>query len=361
MQVVAVSSPDAYEQARALTTALKRAAQRAEGWTLASGDYSLEVMVAAFNCQMPPNAKCQRKIAAKMGSHAYIWGRLQRAGSDVVAHLRLWENGAQKRETTIRYSANLTDASDNALLSVARNAFDSLVGAAKGKVLINAGDVNGDVLIDGHHAGSIKNGHAELSVSVGEHEIRIRAAGYHEAVGTATVNPGQSAQVTLVPTPVQSTQVTSGVGPGTGAAEQPSNFRKIAGYTGLGVGGAVVLAGGYFWLRSFLQMQNPSAGFKEYQAGLQPNQDACAEASKGTVIPGAASPADVKSTCDSNARTKTLAFVLLPVGAVIAGVGTYLLLTDSSSSSEHTASALRFLPDVAIGPHGGSINMNVAF
>lgn len=364
MQVVAVSSADAYEQAKALTIALKRAVQRTEGWTLGSGDYSLEVMVAAFNCKMPPDSKCQQRIGDKMGTHAYIWGQLKRSGSDVVAHLRFWQNGAQKRETTIRYTAHLTDASDDTLLSIARNAFDGLIGAAMGKVLINAGNVNGDVLIDGRHAGSIKNGHAELSVSVGEHEIRIRAAGYHEAVGTATVNAGETAQVTLAPTRVDSGHNSAGTGPGAVGAEHGTDFRKVAGYTGVGVGGAVALTGGYFWLKSFLQSQNPSEGYKKYQAGLAPSQDACAEAAKGVVSsePGAASPAQVKSDCDANARTKTLAFVLLPIGAVIAGVGTYLLLTDpSSSSSDRASRGLKFMPDVAIGPNGGSVNMNVTF
>jgi PEGA domain len=364
LQVVAVSSADAYQQAQALTIALKRAVQRSENWTLGSGDYSLEVMVAAFNCRMPPDSKCQQRIGGKIGTHAYIWGRLKRSGSDVVAHLRLWQDGAQKRDTTIRYSANLTDASDDTLLAIARNAFDSLVGAAMGKVLINAGDVDGDVLIDGRHAGSIKDGHAELSVSVGEHEIRVRAAGYHEAVGTATVNAGETAQVTLAPTPVNAGAGSTGNGPGAGAAEHPSDFRKIAGYTGIGVGGAIALTGGYFWLKSFLQSQNPSATYKKYQGALGPSADVCDAADHGVIPthdPDPGAPAEVKNTCDTNAHTKTLAFVLLPIGAVIAGVGTYLLLTDKSSSSERPSGGLKFMPDVAIGPHGGSVDVNVAF
>ena len=54
LQVIALGSPDAWENAKALTGALRRAVIRADGLSLASGEFSLEVLTAALDCPEPP-------------------------------------------------------------------------------------------------------------------------------------------------------------------------------------------------------------------------------------------------------------------------------------------------------------------
>ena len=142
VQVLAIGSDDAFEQAQALTIALKRAITRTEGWSLLKGDYSLEVMTAALGCPIPPDAGCQKKIGTKVGSNRYIWGTLAKSGKkDVVAVLRLWENGEQKKDAHIKYAANLTDPSDDSLMAIASDAFAKLTGEATGVVVVTAGSV----------------------------------------------------------------------------------------------------------------------------------------------------------------------------------------------------------------------------
>lgn len=353
VQVLTLMSDKGFQQAQALTIAFKRAVTRADGWRLGKGDFSLEVLVAALNCPSPPNSACQKKISAKVGTNRYVWGTLKLEGKQVVAILHLWENGSEKQQATLRYSANLTDPSDDSLLKIAEDGFSRLVGAAEGKLELTAGSVTGDVLVDGQRAGGISGGRAELSLPAGDHEVRVRASGYHEATGTVTIKSGGSAQLQLYPSAV------AGAGsPGDHGPSGPTDYRSIAGWATLGVGGAVALTGGYFWLHSFLQSENPPDYYTEYKKGDVGNSkyksDICAGArSKDYPNP------QVANYCDKNTKTKTVAFILVPVGAVIAGVGTYLLLTDEPSKAEKDTGRLQ--PSFAIGPGGGRFDVSMAF
>ena len=359
VQVLAMMSDDGFQQAQALTIALKRAVTRAEGWSLGKGDFSLEVMVAALNCPSPPDSSCQQKIGKKVGTNRYVWGTLKLEGKEAVAVLHLWENGAEKQQTTLRYSANLTDASDDTLLKIAEDGFSKLVGAAEGKLGLTAGNVSGDVLVDGQPAGSIKNGHSQLSLPAGEHEVRVRAAGYHEAIGTVTIKPGESTDLTLSPSPVA-----GATGPGDqGGGNTPTDYRKIAGWATVGVGGAVALTGGAFWLKSFLQTQNPPDGFQAYAKDFK-SGDVCqhAQDNSAAFYPDAnlaEHRAAALDYCDSNSQTKTIAFILLPVGAVIAGVGTYLLVTDKPQHEK--VEGKRIQPFLELGPRGGRLDVRMTF
>ena len=98
VQVLAVMSDDGFQQAQALTIALKRAVTRAEGWSLGKGDFSLEVMVAALNCPSPPDSSCQKKIGKKVGTDRYVWGTVKLEGKETRRNPALV--GERRRETT---------------------------------------------------------------------------------------------------------------------------------------------------------------------------------------------------------------------------------------------------------------------
>lgn len=352
VQVLAIGSEDAFEQAQALTIALKRAITRADGWSLVKGDYSLEVMTAALGCPIPPDAGCQKKIAEKVGSNRYIWGTLAKSGKkEVVAVLRLWENGEQKKDAQIKYASNLTDPSDDTLMSIASDAFAKLTGEATGVVVVSAGSVNGKVFVDGKEAGTVADGRTELTLPSGEHKILVRADGYNDAVGTVTVRAGSSAEVTLNPTPVGSGK--PGGGDVTGD-KGTGGSSKMLGYIGIGVGGALVLTGAYFGIQT-LSQKNDST-YEDYRNKEVPaGEDACKYAeSKGRD--------DIVDFCDKNSRDKTLFWVLTPVGAVVAGVGAYLLMSsDEKPASAKAKRPPRVQPLVGVGPRGGELRVNVAF
>lgn len=351
VQVLALLSDKGFEQAQALTIALKRAVTRTEGWSLAKGDFSLEVMSAALNCPSPPDDPCLKKVQVKVNAKRFVWGTVDIEGKEAVAHLRLWEDGQNKRETTVRYAANLTDASDDTLLKIAENAFAQLTGAAQGVLVVVAGNVNGDVYVDGQKMGTLTDGRTELTVPSGQHQIRVVAEGFNDAVGSIEVRPGSSAEITLNPTPKDG----AGGGPvDTGPSDGggKTSTQKIIGYAGLGVGGAIALVGGYFWIKTATNSGDDAFDeFKKSEVGK--GQDACDVAEqKGRQ--------DIVDFCESHGTQRTLAWVLTPIGVAIAGVGAYFLLTDDSDSREGPQAG-RVQPLIGVGPQGGEVHLHVTF
>lgn len=356
IQVLTIMSDDAFQQAQALTVALKRAADRAEGWSIGKGDFSLEVMVAALNCPAPPDAACQAKIGAKVGTDRYIWGTERLDGDSVVADLHLWE-GSEKRHTTLKYAANLTDASDDALLKIAQNGFAALAGAAQGALVVEAGTIDGDVLLDGNPVGKIKGGRGEFLVPIGTHEVRVRADGFHDAVGTVSVSASGRADVTLNPSPVTA-GAPGGGDNGVSVSTGKTSTRRILAYTGIGVGAALIGGGFYSWVK--INSINSDERFDSYRRALPRGKDVCTEADANHSYEGGGSPAEVASLCSSAKTWQTLQYVFFGGGVVFAGVGTYLLLTDKPST-EARSQPPRVMPMVAVGPRGGAVDVRVAF
>ncbi len=353
VQVLAIGSEDAFEQAQALTIALKRAITRTEGWSLSKGDYSLEVMTAALGCTIPPDAGCQKKISDKVNASRYIWGTLAKNGKrEVIAVLRLWENGEQKKDTQIKYASNLTDPSDDSLMSIAADAFAKLTGEATGIVVVSAGNVNGKVFVDGKEAGTVTDGRTELTLPSGEHKIMVRADGFNDAVGNVTVRAGSSAEVTLNPTTAVSGK--PGNDNGDATADKGGGSKKLIGYVGIGLGGALILTGSYFGIRTLGQISDSK--YEDYRNKEVPSgQDACKYAeSQGRE--------DIVDFCDKNGREQLLFWILTPVGAVLAGVGGYLVATSNEKpTSSKVRRAPRVQPLVGLGPRGGELRVNVAF
>lgn len=359
VQVLTMASEDSYEQAQALTIALKRAVTRTEGWSLAKGDFSLEVMTAALGCPIPPDVACQKKIADKANINRYVWGTVAKQGKkEVVAVLRLYENGEQKSDTEIKYASNLTDPSDDTLLNIAYDAFAKLTGSAQGVLVVTAGNVSGELFVDGESAGKVVDGRTEITISSGEHKISIKAAGYTEAVGTVTVVAGQSAEITLNPVPLG----TGGGGPEDTTPSKSGGFKKTLGYVALGTGAALLIGGGYFWLKSN-QTANDDV-LEDYATGklnVKPKEkkgaDVCDDARAQDFTP-------VVEKCDANEKQKSLALVLGISGVVLAGVGGYLVFIDKDKPTEKAAKAKpwpRVRPLVGVGPHGGNVLVDVTF
>jgi hypothetical protein len=358
IQVLTIASDKSFAQAQALTIALKRAVTRADGWSLAKGDFSIEVIALVLHCKMPPDAACQKKVAEKVSSNRYIWGTLEVKGQEAVANLHLWENGGESRTTALRYSSKLTDASDNALLEIAAGGFAELMGATQGVLVVSAGHAKGEVFIDGLKVGLI-SGRTELSVAPGPHQVVVKAPGYEDASGTVTVRPGASVELSLSPTPSNSATDDRG----SVDESRSMSTRRLVGYGSIGVGSVVALAGGYLWLQSYLQTKDDD--YQAYRARVGPSQDACEVAKTGSgTVPEDASIAD---HCDKNETTKTVARILVPVGVVIAGAGAVLLLTDKSPSSpperaqRQKKSRAKLQPFVGVAPGRGEISLSGVF
>src|SRR3954469_24743956 len=128
INVIAVQTADADDQAEALTKALRTAVRAMPGWSLGEGDYSLEVLTLSLKCTDPPDANCQSRIADQIKADRFIWGTIQKKGPNVQGSLYLWVRGKGTNKVPVSYSATLTEANDDALRKIANSSMDQLTG-----------------------------------------------------------------------------------------------------------------------------------------------------------------------------------------------------------------------------------------
>jgi hypothetical protein len=351
IQVVAIHIDDAFEQAQALTVALKNAIEKDARWELQNGDYSLEVMVTALDCKMPPETACLGKIATKVGAERFVWGTMKKNGTDVVAALNYWDKGGQGAGTALRYSVNINDSADEKLGELASGALRDLVGAAQGSLIVLAGNVDGEVWVDGHRAGKVRSGRAELAVTVGEHQVEVRARGYTAASSAVTVTAGLPAEVELTPT-----AAAADLAPPP-EREASSGSQRTYGWVAIAAGGALAVGGVYSVLR--VNSISEDVVFEGYRNGLRSDQDACDEAKRGTRVPGAAAPRDVADLCSEAQTFEVLQYVLFGLAGASIGTGAVLLLTDSGPSEERPAVSVR--PRLAPQKRAAMLDVALAF
>jgi hypothetical protein len=246
VQVVAIMSDDAHEQAQALTIALKSAVAKDARWELQNGDFSLEVMVTALNCPAPPDASCLGKIASKIGAERFVWGSMKKEGGNVVAKLRFWDQGNPATETALKYSSNLNDAADDKLVEVARGALKELVGAPIGTLVVLAGKTDGEIWVDGRRAAKVRDGRVRLTLPEGEHQVEFRVTGYHPVSSTVTIASGEQADLTLEPAAQRAESPDS---PAPGSSSGSASSQRTLGWIGIGVGGAFAAGSLYSMLR----------------------------------------------------------------------------------------------------------------
>jgi PEGA domain len=365
LNVVAIEGNDAEDQAEALTKALRNAVRASGGWSLSPGDYSMEVLVLSMKCADPPDATCQAKIADEIKVDRYIWGYLKKLkNGNVAGELALWVRGKGTTKTPIEYSANLTEANDDSLKRVANDAFNKLTGGSpKGGVHVKAGAEGGQLFIDGEPIGALTNGEATLQIPSGTHTLMVKAPGYDDAQTQVVIKPGKTSDVALT-----LTKATPKGGP---------SGRAIAGVAMLSGGVLVAGAGGIVGL---IQISKNSTteklpGYQALQddpgdlAGKSPCDFATNHAG-GFTNPKASPKVDIDqaamkkviSGCNTNKTLTTMEIILYPTGAVLAGVGLYLLITaPSSAKPAQSASASRWSFDPLVGPTGGKLDVTYHF
>jgi PEGA domain len=377
VQVLAVQSDDAVNQAQAVTLALKSSAKQQTSIQLIPGDYSLEVLSLALGCEDPPDDACLGKIATKVKADAFVWGSLTKDGAKLDLKLNLYRRGAPSRSTEIRYSASkadddaLKDIADralNTLLSVKARASNDEAAEQTGKLLLGADDVDGQIIIDGAPAGDIQDGHAELDLPVGDHDVSVRADGYRDAEGTVSISASKRALLRLHLEKIGATHAAheESEADATGAGSNAS-----AGWGAIIVGGAFAVAGVYSTLR--VNSINHDSDFASYRAGIPKDQDACVDANRELVVTGATPPDRISTLCSQSKTFEALQYVFFGLGAVAAGTGALILLTDDKAPPPKTDSskgdALRatrqrtasIRPSLSFRSHAATIDLRLLF
>lgn len=339
IHVVAVASGDAEDQADALTKALRGAVRTAPGWSLGPGDFSLEVLTLANKCADPPDGTCQTRIADQLQADRFIWGTLSKKGGAVRGTLHLWVRGKGTADVPLDYTANLTEANDEALVKFAESAVEKLTGGLpKGKVHVHTANVPGQVHVDGQPIMALNGGNANLLVVVGSHTISVKAPGFFDAqtqVVAKVVGPPIDVVLTLVPTQF---------------APEPTNWKKVGAYAAVGAGVVAGIAG----LVSSLQvngiMNDPQ--YKAFRMAQPASPDRCLDAQGTGAFP--APRQDIATLC-SKGRTFELAqLVLYPLAAIVGGLGAYGLVRTHMSGS--SASSVHITPK--LGSTTGSLDVS---
>lgn len=350
INVIAVKTDTADDQAEALTKALRTAVRAMPGWSLGEGDFSLEVLTLSLKCSEPPDANCQSRIADQIKADRYIWGEIQKKGPNVQGNLHLWVRGKGTNTIPITYSANLTEANDDALRKIANSGLDQLTGGPpKGGIHVKAGGVAGQLFVDGQPLGALQNGEGTFMIPSGPHRVTVKASGYADGETSVVVKPtGAPTEVTVALSQNE--------------AKNPINWKRIGGFGLIGAGVAFGVVG----LVESLKVnklngdQNNHAGqpVYDFRTAVGPGVSSICDlndvkahsANHATAI-----PAGVQSACSSSKSAVTLQLVFYPLAAVAAGAGIFLVGTSGSGAAKKPTTGFTFDPQV--GPTGGKLDV----
>jgi hypothetical protein len=350
IHIVAIQTEDADDQAEGLTKALRSAIRAMPGWSLGEGDNSLEVLVLKLQCTEPPDVSCQSRIADVIKSDRYVWGIVGKKGDSISGDLNYWVRGQGTSKYHLEYPANLTEPNDEALKKVAMDAISGLTGGPpKGQLHVKAGNVNGQVFVDGAPIGALTNGEGTFSLAAGQHKVTVKAAGYNDAETTTVVKPTSTVDVALNPQVINESK--------------PVDFRRVGGFIGLGAGAVLVGLG----VVSSLQVNDVQSQMGNSRTDDKPRADV----ESGNLCSGryvsikegkeVATPPDALELCNKAKVFEPLQFVFYALGAAVGGTGLYLLATSGTTAppAAKTARGWTFVPSA--GPQGGGIEARYRF
>lgn len=317
--VVAVKSDDALDQAEALTQALGKAVRDAKGWSLEEGKvHSLEFLILQMKCSEPIDAACEARIAEVIKADRYIWGTLDMSGkTEVKGTLHMFVRGKGTSTAPLKYSANLTEPTDDSLVRVAVEAVNTVTGGPpNGGLRVTAGGIEGQLYVDDQPIGALPKEGGTFQLPAGEHRIVVKAKGYADAETTIKVRPATTvdAQLTME---VQEESA-------------PVDGRMVGGFVSLAVGVGVAAVG--LWAALDVNALKKDETYSNYQALVPASQDVCDYAKDG-MLP-ALNPGKVSDICDEARTMEIIQAVMFPTAAVAVGVGGFLLGTSSLAGEE---------------------------
>jgi hypothetical protein len=320
IQVIAIRSDDAEDQADALTAALRNRVRALRGFSLGDGDYALEVLTLGLKCGEVPDEACQTKIGNQIKADRFVWGSVKRSKSakQVVAELHLWTRGRPSTKTEFAFSDNLTAPGDDGL----RRLVDEALG----------------VLLE--RRAPAAPGATSTARAPAARTTAVAAS--TPAAAPSTVPPADGAAT-----------------PGDRSDSSGSSLHSTLGWTGIGVGAALVGAGVFSVFRvSAIENEDK---VDKYRQGIPREVDSCEQAKAGvnSRIAGAATPTEMQDFCSAAGTFQALEFVFFGLGALSAGAGIYFLATEPSSASARSRTYFAVTPPV--GRSSGRIEFGFRF
>jgi len=329
--VLAFDSEDSEEQADAITGAVRSRIRAAQGWSLIETTQSLGMLTAAMKCPSRPPPDCQQKIAEQIKAERYIWGFVAKGPvqGQVTAEIHLYQKG--KADTVLKesYADNLKDSNDDTLRKIATRIVERLGGTAVGVIVVRAGDLTGEVVVDGDKHVPLDKGTARIELAAGGHSIEVAPTSGEAIKRNVLVAAGRE---TVVEFTAQQ-----------GATEPPSEgskikTRKIIGGASMGVG--AILGGiAVYELIHWFGLQSDG----EERAKMVPKETPdrpCRDTGDAICV-----------RIDKDSKTASVLAFVLGTGAVAAiGIGAYLYFTDPGSSEPNKTATAKPKPKTRIVP-----------
>ena len=360
VHVINLDSDDATEDnADGFTAALKSRLRSTPGWQLVESQNSLSTLGPALRCPAKPDAACLQRIADQLKTDRFFWGRVS-AGTGahmVTAEVHLWSRGKAEQIVKETYAENLKDQNDEALRKVVAKVLEKLAGiASEGTVNVKANAEEGTVLVDGKPAGQLEHGQVTLTLLGGPHTVEVQGKDTTSGPQQVTVVNGSEVSIAVELHPGA---VTAPPPPET--PSKPAPVKKIIGFSTMGVGlvlGAVGLVEGIQWWTGQSDFNSDSGKYKSYASShygaLNPNWKYC----------DYPTDAIMKEACDKKKSLDTaavLGYALGGAGVVLLAVGSILVFSDKTASSDEPPKSgkLRIFP--TFGPQGGGVDLSVTF
>ncbi len=354
--VLAFDSEDAEQHADAFTSALKSKVRQSNALTLVETNQSLGMLTAALRCPSRPTPECQQKIAEQIKQERYIWGFVTKAGpGEVQAEAHLYQRGKPDTVATERYSDNLRDGNDETLGRVAQRALDKLRGTAVGVLVVRAGDLSGEVIVDGDKRFPLKNGTARIELSPDSHAIELAAAGAPPGKRNVLLAAGK--ETTLDMSPAAQSRAA-----GAPAEEPPTPFptRKV-------IGGVAMAAGvglGIFAFERYNKWQKLQDEVDQnYSSRVDTGGQRVAACDAKDPPTGQSSRLEACEKSDQANTIGITGIVSASVGGVLLLGGAYLLFFGGSDDKEKPKTA-RIKPTHVspwFGSTGGGVGMSGSF
>jgi hypothetical protein len=322
--VLGLDSEEAEDNAIALTNALRSRLIAADGWSLIESTQSLGMLTAALRCPPRPPVDCQQKIADQLKVDRYIWGFVLKGPQQgqVTAEVHLYQKN--KPDTMVResYADNLKDGQDDkGLGKIAQRILDRLGGSAMGTVVVKAGDLTGEVIVDGTKRIPLTSGTARFELGASGHSIEISAPGRPTTKRNVVVAAGRE-------TVIDVSDQTATTPPGEGAEPgKPFPVRKV-------LAGAAALAGVALGVVSVIE-------YGKYNDAVDAGDRDKASVPEG--VKPCEREVEFQQFCNDDKNAKkhsTVAWITAGGGLVLIGTGVVLWLTDSSSSDRSTTTGV---------------------
>jgi hypothetical protein len=362
--------------ANAMTEALRVAARSVSGWRLLERAVSMAQMSLAHNCD-EIDAGCLSEIAKGLDAERVIFGTVRRTAArskyDYEITVSVFNGMTHAIVGTETQIVDRADAKQKKNLSKRAEGLIQTLAAADmsaGKLQIDVNVLSAEVRLDGQVVGQTQDGKLTLdTITPGAHTLEISASGHQTQTQQITVSSGEQSplEVTLERMPeAGETAATPEEIAATPPPAKDNGSLSWLGYTLLGVGAASAIAwGGSMYVLEFNYNRNST--YQAYKNAYYTSKDvdACDEALSG-MRPAQLTPAnlnDFQGRCRSARTFQTLQWVFLGAAVVASGVGAFVLISESSSSSEQAraAAAPRFALEPLIERRSASLQATLRF